>query len=212
MVEIQSAEIAQRATNANNSIIKIVIERTAAAIGLFLLSPLLLIIAMLVRLDSPGPILFRQERRGMGGKTFPIYKFRSMSAAASREGFKQAVAGDARVTKIGRFIRATSIDELPQLFNVVKGDMALIGPRPHPLALDETFRNQVPNYLNRYTVRPGITGLAQISGHRGPTPDVDAMSARVALDLHYIATWSLKADILILFGTIKLLFLVRDGT
>jgi len=212
VVEIQSADIAQRAAGANSSIIKIVAERTAAAIGLILLSPLLLIIAVIVRIDSPGPILFRQERRGMGGKTFPIYKFRSMSAAASREGFKQAVAGDARVTKIGRFIRATSIDELPQLLNVVKGDMALIGPRPHPAALDETFRNEVPHYLDRYQVRPGITGLAQISGHRGPTPDVAAMSARVALDLQYIATWSLKADILILFGTIKLLLLVRDGT
>jgi len=204
--------ILQQASAANGSIIKIVVERGAAALGLLLLAPLLLIVAAMVRLDSPGPILFRQERRGMGGETFPIYKFRTMSAAASRETFRQAVAGDARVTRLGRFLRATSIDELPQLLNVLKGDMALIGPRPHPLALDEVFCNSVPDYLNRYLVRPGITGLAQVSGHRGPTPDVTAMSARVALDLDYIENWSLKTDLIVLFRTIKLLFLVRDGT
>jgi putative colanic acid biosynthesis UDP-glucose lipid carrier transferase len=204
--------ILKQASAANSSIIKIMLERGAAAIGLLLLAPLLLIVAAMVRLDSPGPILFRQERRGMGGETFPIYKFRTMSAAASRETFRQAVAGDARVTRLGRFLRATSIDELPQLLNVLKGDMALIGPRPHPLALDEVFCNSVPNYLDRYLVRPGITGLAQVSGHRGPTPDVAAMSARVALDLGYIENWSLKADLIVLFRTIKLLFLVRDGT
>lgn len=212
MAEIHSDHPMHRAADANGSILKIVVERSAALIGLLLLGPLLLIVAILVRLDSPGPILFRQERRGMGGETFPIYKFRTMSAAASREGFKQAVIGDARVTRLGRFLRATSIDELPQLLNVVKGDMALIGPRPHPLALDEIFRDSVPHYLDRYQVRPGITGLAQVSGHRGPTPDVAAMSARVALDLRYIANWSLKSDLVILFRTIRLLFLVRDGT
>lgn len=204
--------ILQQAEKANGSIIKIMFERGAAGFGLLLLAPLLLIVAAMVRLDSPGPILFRQERRGMGGETFPIYKFRTMSAAASRETFRQAVAGDARVTRLGRFLRATSIDELPQLLNVLKGDMALIGPRPHPLALDEVFCNSVPNYLDRYLVRPGITGLAQVSGHRGPTPDVAAMSARVALDLDYIENWSLKTDLIVLFRTIKLLFLVRDGT
>jgi putative colanic acid biosynthesis UDP-glucose lipid carrier transferase len=204
--------ILKQASAANSSIIKIMLERGAAAIGLLLLAPLLLIVAAMVRLDSPGPILFRQERRGMGGETFPIYKFRTMSAAASRETFRQAVAGDARVTRLGRFLRATSIDELPQLLNVLKGDMALIGPRPHPLALDEVFCNSVPNYLDRYLVRPGITGLAQVSGHRGPTPDIAAMSARVALDLDYIENWSLKTDVIVLFRTIKLLFLVRDGT
>lgn len=173
-----------------------------AGAGLVLLSPLLALVALLIRLDSPGPVLFPQERYGLGGRTFRIYKFRTMTAAASREVFRQATVGDVRITRLGGILRRTSIDELPQLFNVLAGDMSLIGPRPHPLALDEHYRHVIAGYMDRYAVRPGMSGLAQVSGHRGPTPTDESMAARVAQDLRYIATWSFAADLRILVATV----------
>lgn len=173
-----------------------------AGAGLLLLSPLLILVAVLIRIDSPGPVLFPQERYGLGARTFRIYKFRTMTASASREAFRQATAGDARVTRLGDVLRRTSIDELPQLFNVLAGDMSLIGPRPHPLALDEHYRQLIPGYMNRYAVRPGMSGLAQVTGHRGPTPTTASMAARVAQDLRYIETWSLFLDLRILLATV----------
>lgn len=170
--------------------------------GLVLLAPLLLFVAMLIRLDSPGPVLFPQDRYGLGGRTFRIYKFRTMTAAASREAFRQATVGDARITRLGNILRRTSIDELPQLFNVLLGDMSLIGPRPHPLALDEHYRNILPGYMTRYAVRPGMSGLAQVTGHRGPTPTEESMAARLSRDLQYIETWSFLLDLRILFATV----------
>ena len=146
--------------------------------------------------------MFPQDRHGLGGRTFRIYKFRTMTAAASREAFRQATAGDARITRLGNILRRTSIDELPQLFNVLAGDMSLIGPRPHPLALDEHYRQIIPGYMSRYTVRPGMSGLAQVTGHRGPTLTPEAMAARVAQDLRYIATWSFALDLRIIVATI----------
>lgn len=181
---------------------KLMFDRAAALVALCLLSPLLLAVAVMIRIDSPGRALFSQTRHGCDGRTFRIYKFRTMTADASRKPFRQAVAGDARITRLGHMLRNSSIDELPQLFNVVRGDMALVGPRPHPLALDEHFRGLIPNYMQRYCVRPGITGLAQTSGHRGPTPTVEAMAERVQLDLHYIDNWSFRMDIAILLRTV----------
>lgn len=184
--------------------------------GLILLTPLLVFVALLIRLDSAGPVLFPQDRHGLGGRIFRIYKFRTMTATASREAFRQATVGDARVTRLGHVLRRTSIDELPQLFNVLKGDMSLIGPRPHPLALDEHYRRIIPRYMIRYAVRPGMSGLAQVTGHRGPTPTTESMSARVAQDLRYIEAWTFGLDLRILLATIlpwwpSLKPEVRDG-
>lgn len=195
----------------NASRLKPAIERSAAAVGLVALSPFLLLVAAAIRLDSPGPVLFRQARHGRDGRIFHIYKFRTMSAAASREAFRQATGGDARVTRLGRFLRASSIDELPQLLNVALGDMALVGPRPHPLELDRQYQGQIAGYMLRYRARPGITGLAQVSGHRGPTPTVDTMARRVALDLDYIAGWSLAGDFKILLRTVLQTVTTRNG-
>ena len=125
-----------------------------------------------------------------------------MTAAASREAFRQATVGDARITRLGNILRRTSIDELPQLFNVLLGDMSLIGPRPHPLALDEHYRKILPGYMTRYAVRPGMSGLAQVTGHRGPTPTEESMAARLSRDLQYIETWSFLLDLRILFATV----------
>lgn len=187
------------------------LDRAVALAGLVLLLPLLLAVAAMIRLDSPGPILFRQARRGCGGGVFTIYKFRTMSEAAGREAFRQAMPGDPRVTRLGRLLRRTSIDELPQLLNVLRGDMALVGPRPHPLELDARFAALLPAYMERYAVRPGITGLAQVSGHRGPTPDVETMARRLACDLDYIADRSLARDLKILLRTVLRLVEMRDG-
>ncbi len=204
MTEIFDSSLKKKATRAsaaNRSFVKMLTDRLGAALGLIVLSPLLLAVAVLIKRDSPGPVLFVQERYGRDGKTFKIFKFRTMSATASQQPFRQAVSNDDRITRLGRFLRASSIDELPQLINVVRGDMSLIGPRPHPLALDERYGPLIPNYMARYAVRPGLTGLAQITGHRGETPTVEAMAQRVKCDLDYIANWSLLQDFRILFLT-----------
>jgi putative colanic acid biosynthesis UDP-glucose lipid carrier transferase len=190
-----------RGAASERSFAKAALDRLGAALGLLMISPLLLMVAALIRLDSPGPILFRQTRYGRGGEPFRIFKFRTMTAAASRAAFRQATDGDARITRVGRILRHSGIDELPQLLNVLIGDMSLVGPRPHPMALDEQYAPLIPHYMDRYAVRPGMTGLAQVRGHRGPTPTVEAMAARVALDLDYIANWSLGLDLVILLRT-----------
>jgi putative colanic acid biosynthesis UDP-glucose lipid carrier transferase len=186
---------------ANRSLAKSLIDRLGALVGLLLILPLLLAVALLIKLDSPGPVLFTQRRHGRDGTIFTIFKFRTMTASESREPFVQATVNDARVTRFGQILRKTSIDELPQLINVLRGEMSLIGPRPHPLALDKKFRDLVPNYMQRYAVRPGLTGLAQISGHRGETPTVASMAGRVGCDLDYIANWTIWLDLKILLLT-----------
>lgn len=192
------------AAAANSSLIKAAIDRVGALVGIMMISPLLLVVAVLIKLDSPGPALFTQPRHGRNGSVFTVYKFRSMTASASKEAFRQATSNDARVTRLGRFLRKSSIDELPQLLNVVRGEMSLVGPRPHPLRLDDQYKDLVPRYMERYAVRPGLTGLAQVSGHRGETPTVEAMAQRVACDLDYIANWSLWRDLAILMQTLWL--------
>jgi len=187
---------------AATSRLKRAVDIVGALVGLLLMAPMLVLAAILIRLDSRGPILFPQERHGLGGKTFRIYKFRTMTATASREEFRQATVGDARITRVGHVLRRTSIDELPQLFNVLLGDMSLIGPRPHPVALDLQYTPLVADYMRRYSVRPGMSGLAQVTGHRGPTPSVEAMAARVARDLRYIDDWTMVLDVHILVRTV----------
>ena len=172
--------------------------------GVLLISPLLLLIALAVRLSSPGPVLFRQERYGLDGKPFSIYKFRSMRVveAGDQPGLQQATRNDPRVTPVGAVLRRWSLDELPQLFNVIKGEMSLVGPRPHAVDHNEYYRQHVAGYMQRHAFKPGITGLAQVEGLRGETAEMEAMARRIDADLRYQRNWSLKLDIKILIKTL----------
>ncbi|GLK88111.1 undecaprenyl-phosphate glucose phosphotransferase [Pseudomonas turukhanskensis] len=176
-------------------------ERTLAALALLLLSPLMIGIAIAVRRSSPGPILFKQERHGWNGEVIKVWKFRSMRVHAPETVVKQATRGDDRITKVGAFIRRTSLDELPQLFNVVFGEMALVGPRPHAVTHNIYYTDKIRAYMARHRIKPGITGLAQITGHRGETETIDKMQQRVNQDLNYINQWSLWLDVKILIKT-----------
>ena len=183
-----------------SAFLKAVMDRVAAALGILVISPLLIGTAIAVKLSSPGPVLFRQPRHGMNGEIFQVLKFRSMQMHDDKA-VKQATRNDARITGVGHFIRRTSIDELPQLFNVLKGDMSLVGPRPHAVAHNDYYSDKITAYMARHRIKPGITGLAQISGCRGETETLDKMQKRVELDLHYINNWSIWLDIKILLKT-----------
>ncbi len=172
--------------------------------ALLCVSPFLLLVACIIKYESPGPALFRQVRNGRSGKTFQILKFRTMRFEPTAA-FRQCAPSDRRVMPFGSFLRKTSIDELPQLINVLRGDMSLVGPRPHPVELDSQFAGIIPNYMDRYAVRPGLTGWAQVLGRRGPTPTPDVMTMRLAADLEYIKRWSLSFDLLIFSRTIPAL-------
>lgn len=182
-------------------LLKTIEDRLLAAIGLCLVSPLLLVIAAGVRLSSPGPILFLQKRWGLNGEEITVLKFRTMRLEASLD-VKQATRADPRVTPFGRFLRQTSLDELPQLVNVLKGDMSIVGPRPHAVAHNEIYRDLVEKYMSRHKIKPGITGWAQVNGYRGETDTVDKMRRRVEHDLYYIENWSLGLDCKIIVRTI----------
>jgi exopolysaccharide biosynthesis polyprenyl glycosylphosphotransferase len=179
----------------------------SAALALLLFAPLFVAIAIAIKLTSPGPVFFIQNRYGYRNLRFRIYKFRTMHIHLGDVlGVKQTVANDPRVTIIGRILRKTSLDELPQLINVVRGDMSLVGPRPHVpgmQAASTLYESLVPYYFQRHTIRPGITGLAQVSGCRGSTANADAAISRVDYDLEYIERWSLWLDIKIIWWTIR---------
>lgn len=179
---------------------KSLVEKTVAFLAIIALSPLLLIIALAVKLNSPGPVFFKQDRHGWNGKVIKVWKFRSMRVHDDRE-VKQASRNDSRITAVGRFIRRTSLDELPQLFNVLQGHMALVGPRPHAVAHNNYYSGKILAYMARHRIKPGITGLAQISGCRGETDTIDKMQKRVEIDLQYINSWSLWLDLKILVKT-----------
>ncbi len=164
-------------------------------------TPLLAALALIVRLDAGGPVLFRQTRLGQGGKPFDIFKFRTMTVMENGDAIVQATSEDVRVTRAGRWLRKTSLDELPQLLNVIAGDMSLVGPRPHARAHDTYFGARICDYTQRQSVKPGITGWAQVHGHRGETPTLDAMRARVDLDLFYAKNASFALDLKILAAT-----------
>ena len=174
----------------------------AASAALILLSPLLLACAALIKLDSPGPALFFQRRYGFNRETFRIVKFRTMTTMEDGRHVKQATANDTRVTRIGRFMRRYNIDELPQLLNVVRGEMSLVGPRPHALAHDQLFERRIALYARRHNVKPGITGWAQVNGLRGEIDSPEKIRQRIEHDLYYIDNWSLIFDIWIIFLTI----------
>lgn len=169
--------------------------------GLLVVVPLLVLIAFLIRIDSPGPALFRQTRKGFKGEPFRIYKFRTMRVQEDGPVVRQATRNDTRVTRIGRWLRRTSLDELPQLINVLRGEMSLVGPRPHALAHDEHYSREIPTYPARFAARPGITGWAQVNGARGETPRTADMERRVALDLVYVQNASVRMYLKILVRT-----------
>lgn len=181
--------------------IKRCVDVIGAGLVLILLFPLLALVTIAIKLDSRGPVLFRQQRLGFNGRTFNIRKFRTMSVLEDGLSAVQARAGDDRITRVGRWLRRTSVDELPQLLNVLDGSMSLVGPRPHAVAHDNQFDKLVRNYGFRQRVKPGLTGWAQINGYRGPTPTADLIERRVEYDLWYIENWSLKLDLRILLHT-----------
>ena len=189
-------------TSGPQAFFKNVIDRTLSTILLIVLSPLLLLIALLIKQGSKGPAIFKQRRHGWDGQVINIYKFRSMYLHEEEEGkLRQATSGDARVTPIGRFLRRSSIDELPQLFNVLQGKMSLVGPRPHAVQHNDYYAEKIHAYMARHRIKPGLTGLAQINGCRGETQTVEAMQRRVEYDLNYINNWSLKMDMVVLLKT-----------
>jgi Undecaprenyl-phosphate glucose phosphotransferase len=182
-------------------LLKRLFDAVVAAAILLLFSPLLLVTAILIKFDSPGPVIFRQRRNGFDGRTFSILKFRTMFVLEDDAVVGQARRDDPRVTRLGRMLRGRSIDELPQLINVLRGEMSLVGPRPHAIAHDNKYSKLISSYAFRHHVKPGITGLAQVSGLRGETPRVADMEKRVEHDLKYINGWSLMLDLRIIFRT-----------
>jgi putative colanic acid biosynthesis UDP-glucose lipid carrier transferase len=178
-----------------------------ASLILLLVAFPMILIALAIGMTSKGPIIFRQIRYGLGGKTFYIWKFRTMIYCDNGDSeFRQAQFGDSRVTALGKFLRRSSLDELPQLFNVLQGTMSLVGPRPHPVALNESQRKVIDRYMLRHKVRPGITGWAQVNGFRGETDTVEKMQKRIEYDLSYINNWSIGLDLRILLRTISKVF------
>ena len=189
--------------------VKRLMDVTIASIALVALSPILLLIGLLIKKGSPGPALFKQPRHGFNNRVFDVYKFRSMrNDAADLKAAQQTVAGDARITKIGRFIRKTSIDELPQLINVIKGEMSLVGPRPHAVGMrtgeTESYK-LVEEYAHRHKVKPGMTGWAQINGSRGPLHNAEDVARRVTLDMEYIERSGAFFDLMIMIKTLPCL-------
>ncbi len=183
-------------------LIKEIEDRVLAMIGLVLVCPVMLITAIAIKLESPGPVFFRQTRTGWDGKEFKIWKFRSMQVHYSTDSkLNQATRNDPRVTHVGRFIRKTSIDELPQLFNVLSGSMSIVGPRPHAVQHNEEYSEKISAYLVRHRIKPGITGLAQVRGFRGETRELNQMEKRVKSDLEYINNWSVWLDLNIIVKT-----------
>lgn len=182
-----------------------------SGMALLFFAPVLLLAALLVKLESPGPALFRQTRGGLNGRTFTIYKLRSMRCEENGSKVTQASRDDNRITKIGKILRTTSIDELPQLLNVLKGDMSLVGPRPHAMAHDVYYGALIPTYHMRFQAKPGLTGLAQIRGLRGGTTEVEDMAARIKADIAYIDGWTLFSDIRIMLLTVPHLLLAENA-
>jgi undecaprenyl-phosphate galactose phosphotransferase/putative colanic acid biosynthesis UDP-glucose lipid carrier transferase len=172
-----------------------------ATLALVFFLPVMALTAIAIKLDGPGPVIFKQHRKGFNGRQFIMFKFRTMTVQENGPSVAQVTRNDPRVTAIGRLLRSASIDELPQLLNVLKGDMSLIGPRPHAVAHDNQFEKILSDYAFRHHVKPGITGWAQCNGARGATPSIEHISQRVKLDLWYINNWSLWLDVHIFFKT-----------
>ena len=185
-----------------NRVLKRLEDIVLSSLILLMISPVLLSIAAAVKFTSPGPVIFRQTRYGMDGKPIMVWKFRSMKVMENDSVVTQATQNDPRVTRVGNFLRRTSLDELPQFINVLTGGMSIVGPRPHAVAHNEQYRTLIQGYMLRHKVKPGITGWAQINGWRGETDTLEKMEKRIEFDLEYIREWSLWFDIKIVFLTI----------
>jgi Undecaprenyl-phosphate glucose phosphotransferase len=205
-------EVLQRPISGWGAVVKAIEDYVIASLAVVLLSPLLLLVAIAIKIDSPGPVFFMQRRLGFNNKEFLIYKFRSMRHRAEDERIvRQAQRGDPRVTRVGRIIRATSLDELPQLFNVLNGTMSLVGPRPHALSHNEEYGQRIRGYFARHRVKPGVTGWAQVNGLRGETIELEKMEDRVRHDVYYAENWSLLFDLRILVMTALLVLFQKTA-
>ena len=200
--EIQTISVYESPMNGLARILKRLEDIVGASLILLFISLPMCVIAALIKLDSPGPVLFKQTRYGLDGRAIKVWKFRSMTTADNGLVVQQAVQGDARITKLGAVLRRTSLDELPQFINVLSGNMSLVGPRPHAVAHNEEYRKLVDFYMLRHKVKPGITGWAQINGWRGETDTLNKMEKRIEFDLEYIRKWSILFDIKIIFMTV----------
>jgi putative colanic acid biosysnthesis UDP-glucose lipid carrier transferase len=198
---LPAVELNQPVSGGVGGIAKDLFDKVFAIVALILLVPLFIVIACCIRFSSPGPIFFKQPRLGLNGKKFNVYKFRTMKLHEENGVVRQATQNDPRITPIGGFLRRTSLDELPQFFNVLLGDMSVVGPRPHALQHNDLYKDKLEMYMLRHRVKPGITGWAQIHGYRGETDTVDKMAKRVQFDLHYIQNWSLWMDVKIIVWT-----------
>ncbi|QDQ26663.1 undecaprenyl-phosphate glucose phosphotransferase [Chitinimonas arctica] len=188
-----------------NGLIKRLSDILLSLLILILISPILLIIAIAVKLDSPGSVIFKQRRYGLDGEEIVVYKFRSMKVSEDGDSVKQASRNDSRITRLGGFLRKSSLDELPQFINVLQGRMSIVGPRPHAVAHNELYRKLIKGYMIRHKVKPGITGWAQINGFRGETETLEKMQARIDFDLDYLRNWSLRFDLQIIARTVLVL-------
>jgi putative colanic acid biosynthesis UDP-glucose lipid carrier transferase len=200
--QLLGAPARETGTASADSKVKRAIDVVGALAGILFLAPLLVLVSIAIMLDSRGPVLFRQQRTGLNGRPFTIYKFRSMTVMENGGTVVQATKNDTRITRVGAILRRSSIDELPQLLNVLKGDMSLVGPRPHAKAHDDYYSALVSDYNKRFDAKPGLTGLAQVSGYRGETARLEQMSMRIAYDLTYITYWSAWMDIKIILQTV----------
>lgn len=201
IANIPIIEINGVALSSQSRILKRIEDIVLSLIIAVIISPIVLTVAIIIKLTSKGPILYKQERHGFNGKTIKVYKFRSMYYEEKAE-FKQATKNDSRITPIGKFIRKTSIDEFPQFLNVLQGRMSIVGPRPHAVSMNHDYKDKVDNYMQRHKVKPGITGWAQVNGLRGETDTIEKMERRIEYDLYYIQNWSLWFDLKIIFLTI----------
>jgi Undecaprenyl-phosphate glucose phosphotransferase len=189
-----------------NGVVKTLSDYVIATLALMVAGPLMLAIAAAIKMDSPGPVLFRQRRYGLDGKEITVYKFRTMTVLEDGGVVRQATKDDKRTTRVGRVLRRTSMDELPQFINVLQGRMSVVGPRPHAVAHNETYRKLVDGYMVRHKVKPGVTGWAQVNGFRGETDTIDKMQQRIEYDLAYLRNWSLRLDLMIMLKTVLVLF------
>ena len=203
IVGLPAVNLSDTPMGGGNQLIKAVEDRVLALLIFILISPLLVLVFLAIKFTSPGPALFKQKRHGWDGKIINVYKYRTMKLHNEAEGsVTQARKGDDRITPLGAFLRRTSLDELPQFFNVLQGRMSIVGPRPHAVEHNELYKDQVDQYMLRHMVKPGITGWAQVNGLRGETDTLDKMKKRVEYDLYYIENWSLWFDLKIIFLTI----------
>ncbi len=209
--DVATIELSREPLNRVERHCKRAFDIVVASAALFALSPLLLVVAAAIRLDTRGPVLYRQHRDGFNGRSFMIFKFRSMTVMDNGPVIVQARRHDPRITRVGAFIRRTSIDELPQLLNVLRGDMSIVGPRPHAIAHGAYFSQSIADYAHRHHVKPGLTGWAQVNGSRGETPTITSMKRRVDLDIWYISNWSFWLDVRIVLKTVGLVVTTRDA-